>query len=110
MEVDDQHRFTGWQELVAFTSSCDRPDGWVETCQVRLTVEASDSGMVLALSISPGTKVPLWRGLSTAALLYLADRNPPYWLRSWDVSVQTPRAVGVVVNGDTIIVRVGARE
>jgi hypothetical protein len=65
---------------------------------------------VLALAAGAADPVVLRRGFRDGRLLYLraADEGGD-WVRNWSSLVTTPLAVGVVVDGDTAILRIGER-
>jgi prepilin-type N-terminal cleavage/methylation domain-containing protein len=103
-------RFTGEPQGAHFHSWCEVPDGWLERCAASVGVIDLAGEAVLALTLSTGETVPLRRGFSSAALLYLSDAGGGgQWVRSWGTAITAPVAIGVVVDGDTSIVRIGER-
>jgi prepilin-type N-terminal cleavage/methylation domain-containing protein len=105
-----ERRFDGTAEGARFSTWCESPAGWLERCAVTLGFVHADTARVLALSADQGDPVVIRRGFRDGRLIYLraADEGGA-WVRNWSSAVSTPLAVGVVVDGDTAILRVGER-
>jgi prepilin-type N-terminal cleavage/methylation domain-containing protein len=107
---DEEVRFEGEPQGARFRSWCEVPDGWLERCEVSLGFIDLDGEKVLALRLSTGELVPLRRGFGAGELAYLRDAAAGgAWVRSWGASITAPIALGVVIDGDTTIVRIGER-
>jgi prepilin-type N-terminal cleavage/methylation domain-containing protein len=103
-------RFEGQPEGARFHSWCEVPDGWLERCQASLGFIQLEGAPVLALGLSTGELVPLRRGFRAGEILYLRGAaNGGDWVKSWGASITAPLAFGLVVDGDTAIIRIGER-
>jgi prepilin-type N-terminal cleavage/methylation domain-containing protein len=103
-------RFEGHPRAARFRSWCEVPDGWLERCDVSLGFIQVDGEPVLALRTAGGEPVALRRGFRSGELLYLRDAGDGgAWIHRWGASITAPVALGVVIDGDTAIVRVGER-
>ena len=103
-------RFAGQPQGARFHSWCQVPDGWLERCEASLGFIQVDGERVLAMRLSTGELVPLRRGFVQGELLYLrAAGNGGDWVRAWGESITPPLALGLVVDGDTLILRIGER-
>lgn len=108
--TDDSRRFAGEERAARFTSWCEVPRGWQERCTVTLAIDAQGAEPILAASLSTGELLVLRRGFSTATLRYLGDAaRGGTWFRSWGESITAPLAIGVVLDADTLILRIGER-
>lgn len=110
--------FAGDARAVRFSSWCDVPSGWLERCHAALVIDrdvvargaSENDALLVAVVLSTGEIVPLRHGVGVAELLYLSDaRDGGHWLRGWGASVTAPLAVGVVMDGDTLVLRIGER-
>ena len=105
-----ESEFVGTPQGVRFATWCDVPAGWLERCSVSLGILQAGEGRVLALQAEGGEVVALRRGFAAGHLLYLHDAGSGgMWRREWSSSVSAPVAIGVVMDGDTTILRVGER-
>jgi prepilin-type N-terminal cleavage/methylation domain-containing protein len=103
-------RFQGEPRMARFRSWCEVPDGWLEPCDASLGLVQVDGKNVLALTLSTGELVPLRTGFERGEILYLREAGSGGgWLRSWGASISTPLALGIAIDGDTTIVRIGER-
>jgi prepilin-type N-terminal cleavage/methylation domain-containing protein len=103
-------RFEGEPQGARFHSWCEVPDGWLERCEASLGFIDLEGEQVLALRLSTGELVPLRRGFATGEMTYLRDAaEGGAWVRRWGASITAPLAFGIVVDGDTTIVRIGER-
>jgi prepilin-type N-terminal cleavage/methylation domain-containing protein len=103
-------RFQGQPHGARFHSWCEVPDGWLERCEVSLGFVRLDDGSALVLRLSTGGMVPLRRRIQRGEILYLRDAaRGGTWMRSWGATITSPAALGVVVDGDTSIIRIGER-
>lgn len=102
--------FAGTSRGVRFTSWCDVAAGWMERCTVSVGILQVAGGHVLALDAAEGEPIVVRRGFRDGQLLYLRDAGEGgVWLREWNSQVSTPLAVGVVMDRDTMILRIGER-
>lgn len=103
-------RFEGEPQGARFHSWCEVPDGWLERCEASLGFIDLEGEKVLALRLSTGELVALRRGFRTGEMTYLRDAaSGGTWVRRWGASVTAPLAFGIVVDGDTTLVRIGER-
>lgn len=103
-------RFEGEPQGARFHSWCEVPDGWLEACRVSLGFIELEGASALVLRLSTGELVPLRRGLRAGEIVYLRDAAAGgRWVRSWGATITAPQALGIVVDGDTTIVRIGER-
>lgn len=108
--TDSERRFAGDERAARFTSWCDVPRGWQERCTVTLALNAAGREPVLAASLSTGDLLVFRRGFSHGALRYLGDAaRGGTWFRSWGESITAPLAIGVILDADTLILRIGER-
>lgn len=101
--------FAGDARGARFTTWCDVPAGWQERCVASLGLVKAGDDNVLAVE-ARGALLPVRRGFAAGELLYLtsADRGGS-WVRDWNSGVEPPLAVGVVMDADTLILRIGER-
>jgi prepilin-type N-terminal cleavage/methylation domain-containing protein len=103
-------RFEGEPQGARFHSWCEVPDGWLERCQASLGIIDLEGAKALALRLSTGEMIPVRRGFQSGEILYLRDAaEGGSWVTSWGASITAPIAFGVVVDGDTTIIRIGER-
>lgn len=103
-------RFAGEPRVARFRTWCEVPDGWLESCEASLGIIPADSGSALALTLSTGELIPLRRGFESGEILYLRDAaSGGAWVREWGSSITAPLALGIVIDGDTSIIRIGER-
>ena len=110
MGESEQLRFGGTPTNARFTSWCDVPSGWLERCEVELAIEARGNGGSLVARFGDGSVIPLVRGFRHGALRYLnTPANGGEWFQSWGTGVTAPLAISVILDRDTLIVRIGER-
>ncbi len=114
----------GTETAFQFATWCDVPAGWQERCTARLAIAVVAGRPALVLSLVPTAAsaaptpvatpivrpVVLRTGFTEGRLRYLSD--PAFggrWAPAWSSRVMAPFAVGVVLDADTLIVRIGAR-
>lgn len=103
-------RFAGEPRGARFRTWCEVPAGWLESCDASLGLIAADGGNALVLTLSTGELIPLRRGFRRGEILYLRDAaEGGVWMREWGFSISAPLALGIVIDGDTTIVRIGER-
>ncbi len=102
--------FSGDERVTRFTTWCDRPPGWLERCRAAVAFDSSGGQLALVAVVSTGEITPLRTGFRSGTLRYLTDAsNGGSWFRSWGAGITAPLAVGVIIDGDTTIVRIGER-
>ena len=100
----------GSEQAARFSTWCEVPAGWLERCTASLGIVHADSAEVLALALPGGGMHPVRRGFRNATLLYLTDAgNGGRWTRAWTSTLEAPLAIGVIADGDTLILRIGER-
>jgi prepilin-type N-terminal cleavage/methylation domain-containing protein len=113
VEVGDapDRLFNGDARGLRFSSWCPMPAGWLERCRasVSLSQHGRDSVNLVAY-LSTGDTLLVPAGTGAGAFIYLSDSHQERrWFRSWERGSTAPWAVGVVVGGDTTILRIGER-
>jgi prepilin-type N-terminal cleavage/methylation domain-containing protein len=107
---EPERRFEGTADGARFHTWCESPAGWLERCAATLGFVRADTARVLAVEAGATDPVVLRRGFGDGRLIYLRGASDGgSWVRSWSSAVSTPLAVGVVVDGDTAILRIGER-
>lgn len=108
--TDSATEFGGDERVVRFASWCAVPSGWEERCRVTLAVDSLDGRPVLAALLSTGEVLVLRSGFRDGQLCYLTSAaEGGHWLRGWGMGITAPLAIGVVLDGDTTILRIGER-
>jgi prepilin-type N-terminal cleavage/methylation domain-containing protein len=102
--------FAGDSLTAHFTSWCDVPRGWQERCTVTLGFERDSTGPALVARTSVGDVLRLRDGFHGGALRYLNDPSAGgSWIHTWGTGITAPMAIGVMIDADTLIVRIGER-
>jgi hypothetical protein len=102
--------FTGDAQTARFTSWCDSPGGWQERCAATLALKDS-AAPGLVLTLANGMAVRVREGFKHGELRYLSDAHDGgTWTPRWASGFTVPLAVGVVLDSDTLILRVGERQ
>lgn len=100
----------GDERGVRFSTWCEVPAGWLERCTALLGVIRAGDGQVLALETDGGRVLPIRRGFDRATLRYLERAGGMgAWSTRWTSSTAVPEAVMVVVDADTLVLRIGGR-
>lgn len=104
----DSAAFVGNRRIAAFRSWCPTSGGWRERCSVAVVVELASQQRALALYLgADGERIALRRGFEAASLIYLSSAaNGGRWVDEWAES-RLPLAIGVVIDHDTSLLRVG---
>jgi prepilin-type N-terminal cleavage/methylation domain-containing protein len=109
--------FGGDARHTSFASWCDTAGGWRERCTVDLeiTADGHDSrkgggaGHLLVLRSANAGVLTVRKGFAEGALRYLVDAgNGGSWVQRWEPGLSAPLAVAAILDGDTLIFRVGA--
>lgn len=110
MSADGHAVFEGGPASVRFSTWCDVPAGWLERCRVTLAFVTAAGKPVLALEEGGAAPVVVRRLDEPGHFLYLRDAaGGGRWAGGWTSAVTAPLAIGVVVDGDTTILRIGER-
>lgn len=102
-----------------FRSWCDGNTGWPVRCFVHLSIAETQYGQAVTLQLWPSsseirqgsisgdpTVISLWDRLDSAGLLYLIDASQGgRWTDEWSELVPPP-AMGLILDGDTLILPV----
>ena len=108
--TDSTRTFEGSERHARFTTWCDAPAGWQERCEALLQLDSLGGAPGLRVTLSTGEVIPLRGGFARGSLRYLSDaRAGGTWFRRWGRGIVAPPAVGVVIDGDTLILRIGER-
>jgi hypothetical protein len=107
--------FGGDADSVHFTTWCEASGGWLERCDATLALEVSRHGALLVIHLSPGQggdvgprELHLREDFHSGVLRYLEDpAGGGAWYVQWGDGNVAPRALGVVLDGDTTILRIG---
>lgn len=114
MQVEAAHEgsagVVGSEEAARLTTWCEAPAGWRERCTVTIGFIPAGDELALAILLPGGALVEARRGVRAGALRYLYSADDGgIWLRSWTSEVSTPLALGVLIDGDTLVVWIGER-
>ncbi|MFN2399097.1 MAG: type II secretion system protein J [Gemmatimonadaceae bacterium] len=102
--TDEAMQFGGTESEARFSTWCEVPAGWLERCVVNLTLDSA-----LAVTLPLGVLV-LRDSVKTGALRYLNSvANGGEWFRRWGTGITTPLGIGIVLDRDTLILRIGER-
>lgn len=105
-----QSTFSGDETSARFSTWCQSASGWLERCRVSLAIELEDNLPSLVATLGDRERVVLRRARSSLGLRYLVDvRDGGTWFVKWGDGFLTPRAIGVVADADTVVVRIGER-
>jgi hypothetical protein len=108
-------RLEGYNEHVVLRTLCETAAGWLEPCRVQLDFRKDGESGLLMLQARFDTadrsaakvhEIVLRSGVLSGEFLYLVDAaDGGTWAESW-TSLTLPRAVGIVVDGDTLLLPV----
>jgi len=102
--------FFGSEWITAFSSWCEVPRGWLESCSVVLAFDTAFGKTALVARVNDSTRVVLLHGFTSGSFRYLESAaNGGVWQRLWGRGVSAPSAIGVVIDRDTLIIPVGER-
>jgi prepilin-type N-terminal cleavage/methylation domain-containing protein len=106
----DSAAFDGDARQALFASRCAVGGGWQERCDVSLVAEPLSSGTRVLVVLSTNDTIALGTASRGAELRYLGSaRDGGRWLRGWERSLALPLAIGVIMDDDTLVARVGER-
>jgi prepilin-type N-terminal cleavage/methylation domain-containing protein len=102
--------FAGDSTRAAFSSWCDAPRGTLDRCAIKLSVEGDKNGKKLLLAGLSGGTIVIRSGVHNIALRYLDSATlGGHWIETWAKGITAPLAIEIIVEADTLIVRVGVR-
>lgn len=102
--------FGGNEREASFTSWCTRPAGWAERCDVILSVDTTAGSRSILLTRAREFPIVVRAGFANAELRYLRSADDGgQWFRVWGKGITIPLAIGVIVDADTTIIRLGER-
>lgn len=102
--------FGGDEQSARFTSWCQSPRGWLERCRIILSIDTTNGSPALTTTLPEDDRVVLYRASHRLRLRYLVDPSAGgTWFVKWGDGLLVPRAIGVVADSDTLIIRIGAR-
>ena len=102
--------FAGDEHSAEFTSWCRMPRGWMERCRLTLSVDVAQGSPILTATLPNGDRAALARADHSLRLRYLVDASAGgTWFVKWGEGLLAPRAIGVLADSDTVIVRIGER-
>ena len=100
--------FGGDRNTAHFSSWCEVPRGWLEPCRVSLGIESAVDGVAVVARLSTGEAIVVRRASRADGLRYLLSSDAGgVWLEHWDGAGSAPLAIGVLVDGDTLILPIG---
>ena len=107
---DEASQFAGDPRRVSFESWCDVPSGWRERCAVTLTLEPSAEKSSLVVRTSKSSALMVRDRIRTGEFRYLTTvTGGGEWIRVWGAGITAPLAIGIILDGDTLIVPIGER-
>jgi prepilin-type N-terminal cleavage/methylation domain-containing protein len=110
LEAGTDKPFTGDIRKARFSSWCDVPGGWQDPCEVAVVFDSLGGRPALVVVLSTAEVLSLRAGFTSGQLRYLSDASGGgQWFREWSSGLTTPVAIGVIVDGDTLLVRVDER-
>jgi prepilin-type N-terminal cleavage/methylation domain-containing protein len=102
--------FAGSAREATFASWCPSARGGLEPCDAHLVVRDRAGMQDVVLTLSSGWEVVLLRDARDTRLRYLAEASSGgLWQSQWSAGMTTPVAIGVVADGDTLLLRIGER-
>lgn len=109
---DSTPSFTGDPRRADFSAWCRVPAGWLSVCGVHLAIRTDSGGTSLILRLVRGDTawIPIRTGVGTASLRYLVDpSHGGRWADAW-TDRMPPIAMQVVLERDTLLLRVRSGE
>jgi len=95
--------------VARLVTACETPAGWVVACVATLRLVGTADTSTLVADLSTGQRVTVRASLRHAAIRYLATAvDGGRWTASWD-GRNTPAALAVTADADTLLLPVGAR-
>lgn len=110
LRFDEGPRFRGEPHAARWSTWCDVPAGWQERCEVTLAPLRAGERQVLAVSLPGGVLIPVRVGFRAARIRYLATPGDGGgWADRWDSEHSVPQALAVILDADTLLLRIGER-
>lgn len=101
---------SGGARAARLATWCDMPQGWLERCQVVVSIEEIEGRNALLLTVPGIGRSVVRRGFESGRLEYLSDpRGGGEWTDSWRGVTTTPIAIRMILDQDTLFVRIGER-
>ncbi len=109
--------FGGTGHQATFSSWCEVPEGWLESCRVSLTIDSAAHTNALVLTTrlasrdeAQGAQLVMRQGFAYGALRYLSSASDGgVWFHAWGQGITAPLAIGIILGSDTAIVAIGER-
>lgn len=102
--------FAGDRHTARFTTWCNVPGGWKERCRAAIGVADANGELTLMASTSVDGPLAVRSGFSAGELRYIAvAARGGTWFEVWGEGLALPVAVAILLDGDTVILRVGGR-
>lgn len=102
--------FGGNEDSLRFSSWCAVPQGWQERCRVVLLFKTTLDSVFLIGRLSTRETLILKSGRREVGFRYLADpAQGGTWFQQWGDGRNLPLAIGILMDADTMIVRIGER-
>lgn len=106
---DQERAFAGDAAGARFATWCEVPAGWLERCTASLGLIRVAEVPTLAVSAA-GQVTAVRRGFARGELIYLRDAaGGGQWSHNWTSQLTAPLAVGIVIDADTLLLRIGER-
>jgi hypothetical protein len=107
--VDTAERFRGDESSATCRSWCAVPAGWMERCQIVLSIDPRSDSSAIVATLSTGEQLLLAVHSGPAEFRYvdLLQRDS-MWVRRWDRSISLPTAIALVRERDTLVFPLGA--
>jgi hypothetical protein len=102
--------FAGSDSEVRFNSWCDTPSGWLERCAIQLRASTLNDSSRITLRVNSNPDIVVHQGERSEGFLYLnSTLTGGEWQPFWTSLITLPVAIGVVIDGDTLILGIGER-
>jgi prepilin-type N-terminal cleavage/methylation domain-containing protein len=108
--LDSSDPLAGDSTQTTFTSWCLTGPGWYERCAVRLEIMRVDGRSALrATTVDRNALMLPWRPQSSRFIYLRSGGSGGTWSEVWLDEIARPVALGVVLDADTLILRIGDR-
>jgi hypothetical protein len=111
-----EHGFGGTERQATFSSWCEVPAGWLESCRVSIGIDSVGTNALVmttrfaSLQEGQGARLVLRQGFAHGALRYLnSATDGGVWFHAWGQGITAPLAIGIILGSDTAIVAIGDR-
>ncbi|MEO7455561.1 MAG: hypothetical protein ABIY52_04820 [Gemmatimonadaceae bacterium] len=107
---DSLGRFTADATSAHFRTHCEVPGGWLEPCDVSVSLDAQHDSSAVIGQLSTGEVLTLGTWLGQGEFRYLeVSPSGDKWLAQWGRSIVPPAAMALVLATDTIMLPVAGR-